>query len=168
MWKKICCTSLMILCLIVSAPPILAQSQHIKNEYDGYSDIDIKEESFTERQYSSVALSDKYGVELVTAQSAEWNRKIESRSANQMQALKDRLLINELPRSSPQETVQSKASELGLFSKDYSIIVISAASHDKSYSLLLPIGVVTVGASSGGGAAALLLWKRRRKEQHGQ
>lgn len=83
-------------------------------------ELDIRIEALKERQYSSVALTDQYETEILTAKSNEYSVKIAKMKEEKTKQLERRLFLNIDEKESSALLIQEQATNIGLFADGYS------------------------------------------------
>ena len=128
---------------------------------DGFcdeTDLEIKPESITHRQYAGDAVTDGYGIEILTEEGYEQAEAIAAMREKQSEITKA-VLFSETQHEKTDE-VAIKAEELGLFNSEYAAIDTQESASSDSYNLILII--LMLFAATSAGVTLAIAWQKRK------
>ena len=126
--------------------------------YADDTDLVVPPETISLWAYYSAALTDRYGLELLTEESYEQARAIAEKQERDYHAAQASLFSTREETKAPPLQL---AEQLGLFGRDYEANQISARAQESGGSLWLVAGLLVFG-TVGGCALAVVLQKRKR------
>lgn len=151
--KKLILISLVF--IVLFSESIFAQEQE--------EDLYIRIEALKERQYSSIALTDQYETEILTAKSSEYSVKIAKLKEKKTKQLTGQLFLNIEEKESSILQIQEQTVNVGLFADGYKAKSTSGNVIQKQKNIIMII-VCTIGCIVMGYVLAVL-WHRFREKQ---
>lgn len=151
--KKLFLISLILIVLISEA--VFAQEQE--------EDLYIRIEALKERQYSSIALTDQYETEILTAKSSEYSVKIAKIKERKTKQLTSQLFLNIKEKESSASQIQEQTAKAGLFADGYKAKSTSGNMVQKQKNIIMII-LCTIGCIAVGYTLAVV-WRRFRERQ---
>ena len=128
---------------------------------DGFcddTDLEIKPESITHRQYAGDAVTDGYGIEILTEEGYKQAKEIAT-----MQETNNQMMQATLFSQSQQDNadyVSVAVEQLGLFDSSYAAADIQESTNTGSWNILIT-GLVLI-IATGAGIALAIMWQRHR------
>lgn len=139
---------------------VFAVSFYMFGAYGFCDDTDLKIdiESITQRQYAGNAVTDGYGIEILTEEGYSQAEKIAAMREKQNEMTRGTLFSKS--QSMDTNEVAKKTLELGLFGSDYSAVDTQDSTSSGSYSTILTILILIIATSAG--VALAFVWQRRK------
>lgn len=123
------------------------------------TDLKIDVESITQRQYAGTAVTDGYGIEILTEEGYEQAEEIAAMRAKQNEMTKGALFSESQSMST--DEVAAKTAELGLFGSDYSAVDTQDSASSASHSTILSVLILIIATSAG--VALAFVWQKRKR-----
>ena len=122
------------------------------------TDLKIKVETITQREYAGKAVTDGYGIEILTEEGYEQAKEIAA-----MQEKNNEMIQATLFSKAQQDNadhVSVVVEQLGLFDSSYAAADIQESTNTGSWSVLIA-GLVLI-IATGAGIALAIMWQRHR------
>ena len=123
------------------------------------TDIKIKVETITQREYAGKAVTDGYGIEILTEEGYEQAEEIAAMREKQNEMTKGALFSESQSMST--DEVAAKTAELGLFGNDYSAVDTQGSASSASHSTILSVLILIIATSAG--VALAFVWQKRKR-----
>ena len=123
------------------------------------TDLKIDVESITQRQYAGTAVTDGYGIEILTEEGYEQAEEIAAMREKQNEMTKGALFSESQSMST--DEVAAKTAELGLFGSDYSAVDTQDPASSASHSTILSVLILIIATSAG--VALAFVWQKRKR-----
>lgn len=155
--KRTAAVLILVLGLLCLPPSALAAENDDSSGNE--TDLEIKTETITRRGYSGTAVTDKYEIEILTAESYEQANEIAARQEQTYLAAQASLFVTG-SGAKKEDSVASTVARLGLFDSSYTLKDTQSLEQTTEYSVWLTVCLLALGVGAGI-ALAIVLQKRK-------
>ncbi|MFZ2537353.1 MAG: hypothetical protein WAX04_00410 [Oscillospiraceae bacterium] len=154
--KKSLCLIFLLLCTAALFSPAVYGE-------DGGTGLPIHAQGIKEREYKGSALTDAYGVDILTEDSNKLRQQVTVARKQEREEFSNKLLVSERTLDEPNHAFILQVNELGLFLKPSSYTAYEAVNAKTATQIWIPIFIFTALAAISFFAALAVQRRKRRK-----